>query len=81
MKNHTNQYTKKHNPALSIDSKIQHCNDYSNIQNAISEKIASCQCLYATASFIKKQTAMINTNHSDRRNRAITNPSKWNQTS
>lgn len=79
MKKNTNQYIKKHNPTLSVGSKIltlQHCNDYSNIQNTISKKIASCQCSYATASFIKKHIAIINTNHSDSRNHAINKPIK-----
>lgn len=35
------------------------------------KKTASCYCLHATASFIKKKTGIIDTNHSDSKNHAI----------
>lgn len=40
------------------------------------KKTASCHCLYATASFIKKKTGIIDTNHSDSRNHATNKPIK-----
>lgn len=67
---------KKSYPVGSKILTLQHCNDYCSIQHAISEETASCQCLFATASFIKKETAIINTNHSDSRNSAINKPIK-----